>query len=68
MERLAYTRREASQALGVQPCTISRLERTGKLQAIPGFQKKKLYRATDVRRLVEWGDQPATAPAGSSAA
>jgi len=58
VERLAYTTIEASQALGVRPCTIRRLEKTGRLAAIPGFTQKKLYRVSDIRRLVETRARP----------
>jgi hypothetical protein len=54
VERLAYSAKEAAEALGVSSVTLWRLAKRGKLQPIPGL-RHRLYSIAALRRFAERG-------------
>lgn len=53
-ERLAYTKRELVDLLGVSPVSIYRLELRGLLRPIPGI-RHKLFSVAEVQRFLAGG-------------
>ena len=54
LERLAYTKSELGQALGLSPVTIYRLEQRGLLRPVEGI-RHKLFSVTEVNRFLARG-------------
>ena len=52
IERLAYTTAETCAALGIKRTTLWRLEKTGKVSAIPGL-RHKLFPVAVLKRFTE---------------
>lgn len=51
VQKLAYSAKEASEALGVSTTTLWRLEKRGLIRAVPGM-RVKLYGVDELRRFV----------------